>query len=142
MDRRTWTLLAIASGSKPLTPAQLQKSIFLAQQKFPGVEGICEYNFEPYNYGPFDRRVYDDAESLAAEGLVAAVPGGGGRWTDFILTREGEAFIDKCESEIGHETRSYLKDVLKWAQSISFNDLIAAIYKAFPGMKVNSLFRE
>jgi uncharacterized protein YwgA len=142
MDRRTWTLLAIASADKPITPAQLQKSIFLAQNKFPDAEGIKEYCFVPYNYGPFDSKVYSDAKALVAEGFVVGVPGGGGRWTDYLLTPEGKEFISKRESEILQEAQSYLKKVVTWAQSISFNDLVAAIYNAFPEMQVNSVFRE
>jgi hypothetical protein len=35
------------------------------------------YQFVPYNYGPFDAKVYHDLDKLVLEGLVTTVPSGG-----------------------------------------------------------------
>ena len=72
LQRKDWTLLAIAlAGGLPLSPAQLQKAVFLFGEQMPkDVLPEDFYDFQPYNYGPFCRDVYTDAEELAAEGLV------------------------------------------------------------------------
>ena len=71
MERHDWVLATLAAtGDEPLTPVQLQKSLFLLAQGRPKVVGKGFYQFRPYSYGPFDSSVYHDAEALAEEGLV------------------------------------------------------------------------
>jgi hypothetical protein len=68
MERKHWTLLVLAAaGGDPLTPVQLQKTLFLLEKERPEVSGRNYYRFTPYAYGPFDSRVYADAEILASE---------------------------------------------------------------------------
>lgn len=38
--------------------------------------------------------------------------------------------------------RGYIGKVSTFVRTRSFNDLVSAIYKAFPEMKANSIFRE
>src|SRR5947209_2707195 len=70
MNRKDWTLLAICSANgNGLSPVQLQKALFLLSREMPNAVGNF-YHFTAYHYGPFDRAVYDDAERLAADGMV------------------------------------------------------------------------
>ena len=140
MRRENWTLLTIASGNQPLTPAQLQKSIFLIQKNFEGLDGIKDYNFVPYNYGPFDRAVYQDAESLEAEGLVASVPSGSGRWVNYVATAKGRDHLEKV-IKVDKKIQEEVSSIVELTQSLSFNALVREIYKEFPEMKINSIFR-
>ena len=72
MDRNQLVLAVLASaGGRSLTPAQLQKSIFLITQNIPNI--ITKepgFNFVAYDYGPFDKHVYDSASALKAQELV------------------------------------------------------------------------
>src|SRR5436190_18669612 len=76
MEPKDWTLLVIsAADSRGLSPVQLQKSLFLLERRLseeaPAEKlGESFYEFVPYNYGPFDVKVYQDAEALEERGLV------------------------------------------------------------------------
>jgi len=37
---------------------------------------------------------------------------------------------------------AYLREVVPWAQSLSFNELVRAIYEAYPEPRANSVFRD
>src|SRR5580692_8884957 len=53
-------VLSLAEGA-PFTPVQIQKALFLASDKVPeAFELGSRYDFQPYDYGPFDRQVYSD----------------------------------------------------------------------------------
>ena len=72
MDRKDWTLLAIAAAKgEPLDPAQLQKSLFVLGSERSADVGRGFHQFRPYHYGPFAASVYHDAEELEKQGLVA-----------------------------------------------------------------------
>lgn len=46
------------------TPVQVQKTMFLMRQEAPALVGSGFYEFEAYNYGPFNAQIYNDLESL------------------------------------------------------------------------------
>ncbi len=91
MKRRDWNLLAIASAEQPMTPVQLQKSLFLIGEQLKDEVGDDYYEFRPYHYGPFDRAVYEDASDLVRAGLVkpVATAKGQGRWNEYVPTASG-----------------------------------------------------
>ena len=73
MQKEDFLLMVVASGKdEPLTPVQLQKSLFLIGEHKDGFSEVPQsfYDFRPYHYGPFDIRVYQDADVLAEQGLV------------------------------------------------------------------------
>lgn len=71
MTRQDWLLLVLAAaGRKPLSPLQLQKSLFLVGYDLAKLVGPDFYTFRPFDYSPFDATVYRDAEEQAAQGLV------------------------------------------------------------------------
>ena len=66
-------VLASAEG-RLLTPAQLQKSVFLISENVPDIVTRGQkFNFVPYDYGPFDKYVYECASDLKAEMLAILV---------------------------------------------------------------------
>src|SRR5580658_189044 len=70
---KDWTLLVIAAGGgAPLSPVQLQKSLFLIGENLTASQ-LCVkkfYPFRPYDYGPFNAQIYRDAEELDFEGFI------------------------------------------------------------------------
>lgn len=48
---------------------QLQKSLFVLGRRRAKDLGGDFYNFQPYDYGPFDASVYHDADALPLAGL-------------------------------------------------------------------------
>jgi len=142
MQKKDWTLLAIAAAKEGgLTPAQLQKSLFLIEKNYPGNLDSF-YKFEPYNYGPFDKTVYEDARSLASVKMVKMNGVQGQRWSKYYVTPEGEVEATRLQAVADAKLVAYLSKVVQWAQGLSFTQLVSSIYKHYPDYKINSVFRE
>lgn len=144
MTPKDWTLLVIASRKgKPLRPVQLQKSLFLLERNLSLAQLKVEsfYQFEPYDYGPFCSKIYSDAETLCIEGLVHIdrLPIS---YRLYSATEEGITASKEIIETLSPEIGDYLEKVVEWTSSLSFNDLVSAIYQAYPEMKENSIFRE
>lgn len=130
--------LAAAEG-RPLSPVQLQKVLFLLGEK--GKIGRDYYTFRPYNFGPFSAEIYQDAESLESEGLVRIDRKEPGRpWALYAATADGIAAADRIK--VDARTRDYVQRLVDWARSLSFQELVSAVYREFPKQRVNSIFVE
>ena len=140
MPRRDWTLLTIAAADgEPLTPVQLQKALFLLGQMMPQhLDSAQFYDFQPYSYGPFDATVYKDAESLSAEGLVHIEVG---RWKQYAATSKGMGAADDVRRRANADAVQYLSKVVDWVRSVSFQELVKAIYARFPRYREKSIFQ-
>jgi uncharacterized protein len=137
MERKEAVLLVLnKAGKTGLTPARLQKSLFLLTKNFSSVFNF--YNFQPYNYGPFDRSVYLDADSLAEEGFVDKIDSYSTR-TLYRITSKGKEMAS--EIVVDPKIELYTTKMISWIQSLSFQQLISSIYKKYPEFKVNSIFR-
>ncbi|HEY2964532.1 MAG TPA: hypothetical protein VGJ37_19085 [Pyrinomonadaceae bacterium] len=142
MERRYWPLLVIdEAGPAGLSPVQLQKVLFLIGQNLPHEVGKAYYNFVPYNYGPFDQHVYSDADSLIHSDLVQSVQVAGRSWAYYTITPQGHSIAQFVRnSELSPKMSQYITTVVKWVQSLSFAQLLSAIYKAYPQYKAKSVF--
>ncbi len=129
--------LAPAKG-KALTPVQVQKLFFLIDRNIPKLVGGPHFDFQPYNYGPFDKAVYDELELQRAAGNVELVPQR--TWNDFRLTEEGQARGEATFATLDAKARDYIERTVEFVMSLSFTELVSAIYKAYPDMQVNSVF--
>ena len=142
MERKTWTLLAIAAGGDSgLEPVELQKSLFLLGEYCREEVGEPFYEFEPWDYGPFDPAVYDDARELEGEGLVSIGRVPGRRWSDYRITRKGAERAEALKSEVPARASKYLSAIVAWAKRLSFAELVTSIYARFPQYKANSIFQ-
>jgi hypothetical protein len=141
MDRKDWTLLVInAADGKGLSPVQLQKCLFLLGQKLPTQVDDSFYHFIAHNYGPFDSSIYLDAKLLADEGLVNISQTTGTRFPIYTITSEGSEVARELEGRMPPHVTEYIKRLVIWSQSLSFEQLIRAIYKNYPEFSVNSVF--
>ena len=141
MEKQDFLLLVVAAAKDgPLTPVQLQKSLFLIERAHLPEAPPQFYEFAPYDYGPFDAEIYADADLLASEGLVVRIPSSKGTWTDTSITPDGLQRASALESTLSSPSRKYVQDVVQWVQSLSFSDLVRAIYAAYPAFQVNSVF--
>lgn len=142
MRRRDWALLALGAASgEPLSPVQLQKSLFLLGESLPWAIGPEFYQFRPYHYGPFDRAVYCDAEDLAEEGLVRLQREPARPWVEYAATTQGLRRAEALRTEAPAQAVAYLDAVVAWARRLSFQELVTSIYKLYPGQRVNSVFK-
>jgi uncharacterized protein YwgA len=88
MNRQDWTLLAVSfAESSGISPVRLQKSLFILGQELPSEVGNDFYQFSAYNYGPFSKQIYLDAERLAIDGYIAIDKTG--RYPMYFATAQG-----------------------------------------------------
>lgn len=141
MNREDWTLLVLAAAEGEfLTPAQLQKSVFLLGEEKKESVGEDFYKFTPYAFGPYCAAVYHDAEELERQGLAEIYPSRTGRWREYRATPDGRNRATELGAEV-HEVASFVSETVSWARQQTFQSLIREIYKKYPEYKVNSVFQ-
>jgi hypothetical protein len=132
--------LAAAEGAE-LTPVQLQKVLFLLGERQRDKVGTGFYGFHPYNFGPFSADVYFDAEQLEREGLAMIDRGSPGRsWSLYAATPAGLARAREVAQQAPADLPDYIGRLVQWARSLTFRELVSAVYAAYPGQRANSIF--
>lgn len=140
MDKQEILLIALASGVREeFSPVQLQKLMFLIDRNIGQSLGGPFFRFEPYDYGPFDVDVYNSFSLLEAQQLAQS--SGQGKERRYRLNDEGRVRADELKRRLSDNHRQYVIDLARLVQSLSFTALVSSIYKAYPEMKVNSVFR-
>jgi uncharacterized protein YwgA len=141
---KDWTLMVIAAArGRAVEPVQLQKALFLlSRQLTPSQLRVRRfYDFAPYDYGPFSREVYDDAEQLEREGLIHVERPPQARFNLYAATEAGLERAAQLNAQLSAPVRVHLRSVVDWATSLTFTELVSAIYTAYPDMKENSVFQ-
>lgn len=128
-----------AAGGKSLTPVQIQKLFFIIDREISSYIGGPRFNFKPYDYGPFDREVYDTLEVLALEGSIEI--DSSKRYSSYCLTASGFLHGRHALEKFPLPIKKFIADTTAWVLSLSFEELVASIYKKYPDMKENSIFR-
>lgn len=143
LERNEWLLLALLSASCcRLTAVKLQKSLFLLGERRGEDVGHDYYEFHPYHYGPFCADIYRDADLFEAQGAVQLDTSHGHSMREYVLTEEGQRAAQVSAQRAPTRAREYLNAVVAWAQPLRFDELVRAVYEAFPETRVNSIFRE
>lgn len=143
LSREDVVLAALSpAGGAPHTPVQVQKLLFLIDRNLSSILGGPKFDFQPYHYGPFDKEVYATLEELAQAGVVEITRGRRGDWPEYRLTPEGQARALKVVARLDERARSYIERVSFFVRRLSFSELVASIYKAYPEMRVRSVFQE
>ena len=124
----------------PHSPVQVQKLFFLIDRNISHLIGAHHFDFKPYDYGPFDPAVYHELEALAREQLVDISLNN--NWRTYRLTVAGQMQGDTLLAALNPHARAYIERASQFVRELSFTQLVSAIYKAYPEMKVNSVFRE
>ncbi len=142
LGNRDWTLLAMAlAGGKPLSPVQLQKSVFLFGKLLPDEVLSREfYEFVPYNYGPFCSDVYRDAEELAEEGLAQINAVTTHSYSQYSATPEGITGGNRLRDLLPPDAAEHAQVIVDWVRAQSFRGLVSAIYEKYPEFRANSVF--
>jgi hypothetical protein len=143
MNKHEFVLAALAPArGAPHSPVQVQKLLFLLDENARDSVHGPHFNFEPYHYGPFDKEVYPAMQELANEWLVEIEPEPLHRWNTYRLTLEGQKAGDAILATLPAAGQTYITTVSEFVRSLPFAQLVAAIYKAYPHIKVNSVFQE
>ena len=141
MNKRDLMLIALAAGENAEhSPVQLQKLIFLIEKNIANRLGGTSFNFVPYDYGPFDSAIYDELRRLEAQGLTTSTLTSRG-WAKHKLTDQGLSEGRALARTIDPGAAAYIQEISAFVRKLPFSDLVSAVYKAYPEMKVNSVFR-
>lgn len=136
MNKRNLVLAALAPAKgEPYSSVQVQKLFFLLDAQGAHLVNGPHFDFQPYHYGPFDKAVYKELDALAAEGLADV------RRRSYALTAAGQAEGEMMLAELPAATREYLSKLSAFVRRLNFSELVSAIYKAYPAMRVNSVFQ-
>ena len=141
LENKDVVLLVTQAGRHVMSPVQLQKAVFLVSKG--GLKGLPEemYDFQPHHYGPFDSKIYDDAEELYDENLVLRTRSRYGAWTDTIITPAGMEKAAELSHQLPSETIDRLTEIVDEVQSLSFHDLLRRVYREYPEFRKNSVFQ-
>lgn len=143
MDKKMLVLAALsAAKGAPYTPVQVQKLMFLIDRNVSAHINGPYFNFQPYDYGPFDQSVYRELEALAGSNHVLINDEPGRRLRTYSLTAEGQMIGEEQLRLLDEKVSTYINELSQFVRRLSFAQLVSAVYKAFPEMKVNSVFRE
>jgi len=140
MTRQELVLAALSPAQGALhTPVQVQKLLFLIETNLVNlVDDGPHFHFEPYHYGPFDRAVYDELLRLSSQGYVDIMQD---RWNSYRLTVEGQRQGERLLSTLDEQARDYITTISSFVRSLTFTQLVAAIYRAYPAMRERSVFQ-
>ena len=142
MNRHDYVLAVLSAGGEraSYSPVKVQKLFFLIDREIPQWVGGPHFQFEPYDYGPFDKAVYGELDLLRLGGLIEDHDGG--RYRCYELTPEGYDRGQSMLASFTPEVRDYISAVAAWVRSLSFAQLVSAIYQRYPDMKANSIFQQ
>lgn len=141
MTKNTLVLAALSSsGGHRYTPVQVQKLMFMVDRELSGLIGAPRFKFRPYDYGPFDKQVYFELDKLARKGFVR-IDTESSRVRTFSLTQDGRKAGEAALGKFSGPAQDYIRRASDFVTKNSFSRLVAAIYKAYPEMRVNSVFQ-
>jgi hypothetical protein len=141
MDKNDFVLAVMSScPDVTYTPVQVQKLFFLIDQKIPGLVEGPYFHFAPYHYGPFDCTVYSALEELSADGSVTIT--GSASYRSYSTTSRGQTKGRALFEKLPVKAREYISKLSELVRHLSFNELVSAIYQAYPEMRANSVFRD
>ena len=142
MNKRSKFMLAAMSpaGTGPFSPVQVQKLFFLLDRNVSKQTKGPHFNFVPYDYGPFDKKVYRELEVLKNEGLVEILMPSGQNSRVYHLTNKGLEVGEEAFGKFPKDVQRYIGEIVNFVLSLSFAELVSAIYQAYPEMRVNSVF--
>jgi uncharacterized protein len=142
LDNREKFLLSVLSLSNggDYTPIQIQKLLFLIDKSVGSKVGGPFFHFEPYYYGPFDKEIYSILNRFKTLNLVDETVEGFNNLRKYKLTIDGQSIGSECKKDISSSSLSHIEKLNTFVRTVSFSQLVKAIYQDYPEMKVNSVF--
>ena len=136
-EAKGWLVLTLDSQHEPI---RIQKTLFkLAREA--GLPPGEQYQFRPYNWGPFSAAIYQDIDDLVEAGLVERVPKPGVSWASYRLTPQGKQRALKLRKKASERSLQQLDRVSTWVSERPFTKLLKDVYKEYPDMAKKSLFK-
>lgn len=141
MTREEVILAAFAPAKgESHSPVQVQKLLFLIERRAAKEVGGKKFEFAAYDYGPFDQSIYADLRALSKAGLVEIVGDQNSKGRRYRLTASGQKQAEGILAQQDAKLQRFLGELSAWVRSLSFAELVSAIYASYPEMKANSVF--
>lgn len=141
MDRNDLVLAALSSvPGAEYQPVHMQKLFFLIDENCADEIGGKKFDFTPHDFGPYDKTVYSSVEELAERGL-ARIASHRSRYRTYALTQEGFAKGKELLSTLPLDVGEYIRDVVEWLLRSDFDKIVQTIYKEYPEMNRNGVYR-
>ena len=136
-EAKDWLVLTLDSQHEPI---RIQKTLFkLAREA--GLPPGEQYQFRPYNWGPFSATIYQDIDDLVGSGLVERVPQPGISWAIYKLTNKGKKRAERIRTKANVQSVRSLDGISRWVAERPFSKLLQDVYEKYPDMAKNSLFK-
>ncbi len=127
---------------------RLQKMVFLLEQELKEQsETVIEaenYNFVPYDYGPFSKSLYDDIDKMSEKGLVTdckrEINDGQVKY-NYEVTDEGKQFVEsQLSTEEGELIYKLAKSIEREYNDVLLSTLIEDVYSEYPKFAEKSVW--
>ena len=134
-------VLACAEDGHTYSPVQIQKALFILSEEAPDIfDADSKFNFQAYDYGPFDKDIYAELEALSREELVEIGVNPQLTRKTYAVSPEGRRVAYALHAGLSEDQINFTVRVSSFVRRLSFADLVSAIYEAYPDMKENSVF--
>ena len=142
MTRAEVILAAMAAGGRGVSydGLRIQKLLFLIDVEIPDLVGGPHFDFAAYNYGPFDKGLYELLGALERLGLVAQGYRNG--YADHSLTPQGSVEGGRLLGALSPEARQFMESAANWLRLSTFRRILTVIYRQYPEMAQHSIVPE
>ena len=139
MTRAEIVLAAMAAGGRGVSydGLRVQKLLFLIDVEIPDLVEGPHFDFAAYNYGPFDKSLYEVLGDLERRGYVAQGHKNG--YADYSLTSQGGVEGGCVLGTLSPEARQFMESAAKWLRLSTFRRILTVIYRKYPEMARNSI---
>ncbi|ATW87035.1 PadR family transcriptional regulator [Halohasta litchfieldiae] len=141
-------LLDACEGDQIEGRTRLQKLVFLMEQELEDDSTASldssDYNFIPYDYGPFSKELYDDLDSLEDAGLINMeeedMADGKVKYS-YRLTEEGQSWVQyQLADKSAATAHSLAEDLASEYNGMLLSELIDEVYAEYPEYAKNSVW--
>ena len=127
---------------------RLQKMVFLMQQRLNERSltplNSRDYEFIPYDYGPFSKELYDDLDTLITREFVKDAEeefAPGKLKYEYYIGPDGSGFVeDQQTSEDAQVILDLAREIKTEYNDVRLSDLIDDVYSEYPEYAENSIY--
>ncbi|QCS43603.1 type II toxin-antitoxin system antitoxin SocA domain-containing protein [Natrinema versiforme] len=141
--------LMYAGDGEPIEGrTRLQKLVFLMQKRLEeaGEDPLQsdDYEFVPYDYGPFSKELYDDLDETIARGMVEDREEDLGEDKvkyDYEIQDQGKQWVgDQLSKEEAQRILELAEEIKDEYGDVYLSDLIDEVYSRYPKYAENSIY--
>ena len=142
LRQKTLLLFLGFSDLQELDPIRIMKGLFLIAMEAPKkwLPREARYKFEPYDWGPYSVDIYSDLDQLIEYKYIKTIEIPDHSWKYYSLTSMGIKISKSVAKDMDPRMVKYLQTIREFVDSLSFHELLTAIYRQYPKYAVNSVF--